>query len=753
MADNENMNTEAIEPVEVVHDEVTLPEAKLSAQSADGSGQIEDLDFAAPVGKSLLGATLGATAADEQEPDEEYETIPVQELVEVKLGRQGENDTQTVVIDCSAWLEKLPGCTLMIAATRPGEREIYLPEVSVSSGVVTWPILEQDTACAGVGRAEVRAMKDGKVKKSALFRTRVEPALEGDGSPDAPTPPNWVKLIIGSVEASQQAAEHAEALVEEATACAINAVRFDENQGLTDEQKAIGRGNIDAAGIYGMVSRYAGRRVSILGDSISSFGADGYRIDGYRAYYPALDVTEPEQTWWMKVIGASGGQLEVNASWDGSCASNARAGRGYPDFFDRCGLLGSPDVIFVALGTNDSGEHVALGEYDYETAYASLSEATFRTAYIKGVKALKANYPGAEIVLVIFRMADAYAQSVLAIGDALGVSAIDARGYTPGTGQNIHPGVQGMRDIASRVLYPAGSAVRYDAVQTLTEAQRQTARENIGAAGEAAMAEALAGKVAIAQGAAQAGLALIVGEDGNVTTGEAGISEDVKVALLDLVRHVAYTDDKGQDYYDALYAALYGTAPVPPSPILYQLRDRVFDGVSDYVDTGLKLLETDRSFTIVADVLEDMSFSGVQRSVKLFHIYNSSAAGVTFGIYNTSATAQNVIAETSFWGRKYSCLQPVAQSGHRRLRIAISHEAGESNYRIAVAANGAVLTPASGGSTEWNYASLDNPLTIGAMLNADDGTSSLYFKGTVNEFIVYNYAFTSAEVSAYVAQQ
>ncbi len=37
-----------------------------------------------------------------------------------------------------------------------------------------------------------------------------------------------------------------------------------------------------------------------------------------------------------------------------------------------------------------------------------------------------------------------------------------------------------------------------------------------------------------------------------------GISEDVKVALLDVVSHIAlWTDGQGQDYYDALYDALY----------------------------------------------------------------------------------------------------------------------------------------------------------------------------------------------------
>lgn len=539
MADNENLNTEAIEPVEVVH----------------------GLD----VSKSLLGATLGATATEEdQEPDEEFETIPVKELVEVKLGRQGENDTQTVVIDCSAWLEKLPGCTLMIAATRPGEREIYLPEVTVDSGVVTWPIMEQDTACAGTGRAEVRAMKDGKIKKSALFRTRVEPALEGDGSPDAPTPPNWVKLIIGSVETSQAAAQHAEDLIEEATACAINAVRFDEAQTLTEEQKATGRGNIDAAGTGGMVSRYSGRRVSLIGDSIST--CNGYLLPNYRpSLYPAPEkgVNSVEYTWWMKVIRASGSALEVNASHGSSRVTNTQPD-GYPDFYARCGILGNPDVVFIELGTNDSITNIALGDYDFETNYLNLSEATFRTAYIKGCKALQANYPAAQIVPLIFPMKDAYADSIRHIADTLGLNVIDVRSYRLYNG-DIHPGIEGMCDIASMVLNPTDATLGQSGVGA-DAAAVGAALESTAAALETIenkTVEAMEDKVDKQQGNGNAGKALIVGADGRVTTGDAGIPEAVKVALLQCFRKVAWIDATAQEYYDALYAALYsGVGPV-----------------------------------------------------------------------------------------------------------------------------------------------------------------------------------------------
>lgn len=158
---------------------------------------------------TLLGANSGATEA-EQESDEEYETLLVNELDVVKLGRQGEHLTQQVLIDCTDWLSKLPGCTLLIAAIRPTENTVYLPTVSVADGVITWDIQDQDTAKGGWGRGEVRAMKDGKIKKSAVFRTRVEPSLEGSGSAPA-TPPDWVQEILDSVAAAQTAAEQAAA--------------------------------------------------------------------------------------------------------------------------------------------------------------------------------------------------------------------------------------------------------------------------------------------------------------------------------------------------------------------------------------------------------------------------------------------------------------------------------------------------------------------------------------------------------------
>lgn len=95
------------------------------------------------------------------------------------------------------------------------------------------------------------------------------------------------------------------------------------------------------------------------------------------------------------------------------------------------------------------------------------------------------------------------------------------------------------------------AAVRFNESQSLTDAQKQTARGNIGA-------------VAIKQDVAQAGKVLVVGQDGNVTTGDAALSDALKAALIQLAEKIVYVDANGQQYYNALYEALYNTpAPTP----------------------------------------------------------------------------------------------------------------------------------------------------------------------------------------------
>ena len=202
-----------------------------------------------------------------------------------------------------------------------------------------------------------------------------------------------------------------------------------------------------------LVSVISGKKVSIIGDSISTFDQDGFNISGYAMYYPsainAPDVVTVNDTWWKKVIDAAGSVVEVNASYSGSTAAKYDT---KPSFYERCGsnVIGNPDTILVELGTNDANHSITVGELDYDTPYTSLTETEFCPAYIKGIKALQANFPNAQIICVILNMTTAYSRAIQRIAIDLGCHYVIINDYERATGS--HPNAHGMRQIASAFM-------------------------------------------------------------------------------------------------------------------------------------------------------------------------------------------------------------------------------------------------------------------------------------------------------------
>ena len=202
------------------------------------------------------------------------------------------------------------------------------------------------------------------------------------------------------------------------------------------------------------LSGLSGKKVSIIGDSVSTWNEAGYKYDNYTMYYPNVNIPDVQtvfDTWWKKLLDNSGAELEVNASYSGSAVTTCRAPR--PNFYARCNssILGNPDTIIVALGSNDSMDSVALGDFDYTTPYPQLSEATFNTAFIKGIKALQALYPNADIICVVLYMGNSYASSICKIAEKLGCYYALALNFEHG--YTIHPNKHGMWQIASMVSY------------------------------------------------------------------------------------------------------------------------------------------------------------------------------------------------------------------------------------------------------------------------------------------------------------
>lgn len=223
----------------------------------------------------------------------------------------------------------------------------------------------------------------------------------------------------------------------------LNAVRFTDLSGITNVTiKKVSYANEIPSFRLGT---YLTGKVSIIGDSISSF--NGYVVNGYPTFYPKLDVLDVDDIWWKMLLNRSNSKLEVNASYSGSCATNIRTG--YPSFYDRVSILGNPDYIFIALGTNDSSEQAPLGEYEYDKDINELSESEFRPAYIKGIKGLQANYPNAKIILIAFKMSGTFFSSIQDIANYYGLSFIDCRNFK--LGDNLHPNSEGMIGAASLI--------------------------------------------------------------------------------------------------------------------------------------------------------------------------------------------------------------------------------------------------------------------------------------------------------------
>ena len=131
---------------------------------------------------------------------------------------------------------------------------------------------------------------------------------------------------------------------------------------------------------------YSGKRISVLGDSISTFM--GITKDDPNTFYGRYQIrvggfSGVEDTWWMRVICGLGGVFERDNAFAGSCVTDGYGlGRGMCSR-ERVDALGEPDVILIFGGANDYGFGVP--------------EAEFRAAYARMLERLRDKYPEAEI--------------------------------------------------------------------------------------------------------------------------------------------------------------------------------------------------------------------------------------------------------------------------------------------------------------------------------------------------------------------
>ena len=198
-------------------------------------------------------------------------------------------------------------------------------------------------------------------------------------------------------------------------------------------------------------NKYAGKTISILGDSISTYG--GYIPDGYRMFYPyaAGDVRDVNQTWWMQVINNLGATLLSNNSYSGSCV--AGGGDSAAANINRLKTLKmqdvAPDVIIVYMGTNDCGsQYISLKDFD--------------AAYDIMLKRMQEMCPNSEIILCTLPISKfcptelrmQYNGVIIEKATKYGVTLIDLSNVdlTNHLIDSVHPKCSGMDIMAAKIV-------------------------------------------------------------------------------------------------------------------------------------------------------------------------------------------------------------------------------------------------------------------------------------------------------------
>jgi lysophospholipase L1-like esterase len=227
------------------------------------------------------------------------------------------------------------------------------------------------------------------------------------------------------------------------------------------------------------VTQLSGKKLSILGDSISTFtgvsndtNANATIGDNEVFYYKQMTM---DDTWWKQAADAADMSILVNNSWAGSnVATNygnetkggctARA----ENLHDVNGV--TPDIIAVYMGINDCGCLTDLGEFDSVsdvwdgTQYVGDTEK-FATAYATMVHKLTTKYDAAEVFLFTLprnnylwqgtkeqynALQDEYNKMIYKIADVFGCQVVDVaasvgedyNAYLLNDG--IHPNEKGM---------------------------------------------------------------------------------------------------------------------------------------------------------------------------------------------------------------------------------------------------------------------------------------------------------------------
>ena len=175
---------------------------------------------------------------------------------------------------------------------------------------------------------------------------------------------------------------------------------------------------------------------------------------------------------------------------------------------------------------------------------------------------------------------------------------------------------------------------------------------------------------------------------------------------------------------------------VPEQPnVLYTLpQEKVFNGTSDYVDTGVQLLKTDQDFTITMDVTADTPMVGqtcIMHCMKEQSPYPGIVLQISAGTdYFTLSKGNNI--------KPIYNIIPFLQ----RTKVIIVKNG--TTMKVYNSNSNSVI-----GESSYSFTAVDQTLLLGAYQTIE-GTKGRFFKGTLHEFSIINTVYTNEQINAYL---
>lgn len=173
--------------------------------------------------------------------------------------------------------------------------------------------------------------------------------------------------------------------------------------------------------------------------------------------------------------------------------------------------------------------------------------------------------------------------------------------------------------------------------------------------------------------------------------------------------------------------------------ILYQLaQPTTFNGTSDYIDTGVKLFDTQKDFTVFMDCVNNVPSPTTMIAVA--HAMNEVSPWPGFVVMASNYGYETQIVQ----GVK--CSTQDALTNLNKFKT-VARVSGTTAYvRIVNTENSTVRE----NSKDITYEKVEQNLLLGCYQDSN-GTKGRFWSGTINRCVVWNRALSDEEISAYFA--